>query len=289
MNKIKEKNKFLFPGIFFLIIVFAIPLVYAIMITFFKWNLLRPDLGITFVGLKNYFKVFNNIYTWKALGRTLYFVLGAVGIELILGTGIALLLNRDFPGSGILSSLILSPFMLAPIVVGFTWRFLFNGMFGPLTYLFSSLGLDFLADPPIFANSELVMPALITIDVWQFTPFVVLVVLAGLKALPYELFEAADVDGASTISKFRYITLPMIKPSLLVAAVIRTLTAIRIFDTVMITTRGGPGYSSEVLSFLAYRVGFESYRMGEAGTIGILTLFLALIFTLFYIKVIGVE
>lgn len=277
------------PGLAYLGIVFAIPLIYAIGITFFNWNLLRPDIGIKFVGLKNYTDILTDVQTWNTIGRTLYFVIGAVGIELILGTAIALLLNRDFPGTDIVSSVVLAPFMMAPIVVGFVWRFLFNRTFGPLVHLFSSLGLDFLTSPPIFANGDLVIPAIITMDVWQFTPFVILVVLAGLKALSSQYYEAAEVDGASRWQMFWYITLPLLKPTLLVAAVIRTLTALRIFDTIMVTTQGGPGYSSEVLSFFAYRLGFESFEMGSAGTVGIIILALALIFTLFYIKIVGVE
>lgn len=277
------------PGLVYLGIVFAIPLIYAIGITFFNWNLLRPDIGIKFVGLKNYTDILTDVQTWNTIGRTLYFVIGAVGIELILGTAIALLLNRDFPGTDIISSVVLAPFMMAPIVVGFVWRFLLNRTNGPLVHLFSSLGLDFLTSPPIFANRDLVIPAIITMDVWQFTPFVILVVLAGLKSLSTQYYEAAEVDGASRWQKFWYITLPLLKPTLLVAAVIRTLTALRIFDTIMVTTQGGPGSSSEVLSFFAYRLGFESYEMGSAGTVGIIILALALIFTVFYIKFVGVE
>jgi multiple sugar transport system permease protein len=284
---LKEKYYYLLPGLIFLSLIFVIPLFYALGITFFKWNLLRPDLGIRFVGFENYIKILSNSFIWKTIGRTFYFVIAAVFTELIIGVSIALFLNRDFFGSRIVSSILLIPFMMAPIVVGFAWRFLLNNDFGPLPAFFQKVGLGFLISPPLLANPNLVLPVLIIVDVWQFTPFVVLVVLAGLKSLPLEPYEAALIDGATPWQQFWKITIPLLKPSLLVAMVIRTLTALRIFDTVMIMTGGGPGSSTEVLSYFGYRLAFQSYEMGKAGTVGFIVMIFALIFTLFYIKTIG--
>jgi multiple sugar transport system permease protein len=286
---LKEKYCYLLPGLIFLSLIFVIPLFYALGITFFKWNLLRPDLGIRFVGFENYIKILSNSFVWETIGRTFYFVIAAVFIELIIGTSVALFLNRDFFGNKIVNSILLIPFMMAPIVVGFVWRFLLNNDFGPLPAFFQRVGLGFLISPPLLANPNLVLPVLIIVDVWQFTPFVVLVILSGLKSLPLEPYEAASIDGATPWQQFCKITIPLLKPSLLVAMVIRTLTALRIFDTVMIMTGGGPGSASEVLSYFGYRLAFQSYEMGKAGTVGIIVMLLALIFTLFYIKTIGVE
>jgi multiple sugar transport system permease protein len=284
-----EKYRYLLPGLLFLLLVFAVPLAYALGITLFRWSLLRPDLGIRFRGLENYLIILSDPFTWETLGRTLLFVLGAVILEMVLGTAISLLLNRDYPGHQLVQSLLLVPFMMAPIVVGFTWRFILNNNFGPLPQLFLRLGLTGLVDPPVLANQYLVLLVLIVVDLWQFTPFVVLVVLAGLKSLPQEPYEAAVVDGATAWQRFRLITLPLLRPAILVAVVIRTLTALRIFDTVLIMTGGGPGSASEVLSFYGYRLAFQSYEMGLAGTVGVVTMVLALLFTLFYIKRVGVE
>ena len=285
---LKEKYYYLFPGLIFLSLIFVIPLFYALGITFFKWNLLRPDLGIRFVGFGNYIKILSNSFVWETIGRTFYFVIAAVFTELIIGVSVALFLNRDFFGSRILSSILLIPFMMAPIVVGFTWRFLLDNNFGPLPAFFQKAGLGFLISPPLLANPNLVLPVLIIVDIWQFTPFVVLVVLAGLKSLPLEPYEAALIDGATPWQQLWKITIPLLKPSLLVAMIIRTLTALRIFDTVMIMTGGGPGSSTEVLSYFGYRLAFQSYEMGKAGTVGFIVMIFALIFTLFYIKTIGV-
>jgi len=285
---LKEKYYYLLPGLIFLSLIFVIPLFYALGITLFKWNLLRPDLGIRFVGFENYIKILSNSFVWETIGRTFYFVIAAVFTELIIGVSVALFLNRDFFGSRIVSSILLIPFMMAPIVVGFAWRFLLNNDFGPLPAFFQKVGLDFLISPPLLANPNLALPVLIIVDIWQFTPFVVLVVLAGLKSLPLEPYEAALIDGATPWQQFWKITIPLLKPSLLVATVIRTLTALRIFDTVMIMTGGGPGSSTEVLSYFGYRLAFQSYEMGKAGTVGFIVMIFALIFTLFYIKTIGV-
>lgn len=285
---LKEKYYYLLPGLIFLSLIFVIPLFYALGITFFKWNLLRPDLGIRFVGFENYIKILSNSFVWETIGRTFYFVIAAVFTELIIGVSVALFLNRDFFGSRIISSILLIPFMMAPIVVGFAWRFLLSNDFGPLPAFFQKVGLGFLISPPLLANPNLVLPVLIIVDVWQFSPFVVLVVLAGLKSLPLEPYEAALIDGATPWQQFWKITIPLLKPSLLVAMVIRTLTALRIFDTVMIMTGGGPGSSTEVLSYFGYRLAFQSYEMGKAGTVGFIVMIFALIFTLFYIKTIGV-
>ena len=285
---LKEKYYYLLPGLIFLSLIFVIPLFYALGITFFKWNLLRPDLGIRFVGFENYIKILSNSFVWETIGRTFYFVIAAVFTELIIGVSVALFLNRDFFGSRIVSSILLIPFMMAPIVVGFAWRFLLNNDYGPLPAFFQKVGLGFLISPPLLANPNLVLPVLIIVDIWQFTPFVVLVVLAGLKSLPLEPYEAALIDGATPWQQFWKITIPLLKPSLLVAMVIRTLTALRIFDTVMIMTGGGPGSSTEVLSYFGYRLAFQSYEMGKAGTVGFIVMIFALIFTLFYIKTIGV-
>lgn len=283
----RGKHAFLAPGLIFLAMIYLVPMLYSIGITFYRWNLLRADLGIRFVGLSNYRKLLTDPFTWAVVGRTLLFVVGAVGLELLVGFAVALFLNTDFFGAKLVQSIILLPFMIAPIVVGFTWRFLLNNSVGPVAPLLASLGLGGLVSPPLLANRMLVMVVLIVVDVWQYTPFVVLVLLAGLKSLPTEPYDAAHVDGASSLQCLFLVTVPLLKPSILVVLVIRTLTAFRIFDRVMIMTGGGPGSASEVISFYGYRTAFQSYEMGMAGAIGVLTLAIAMVFTVFYIKQVG--
>lgn len=284
----RGRYAFLAPGLVFLLVIYVVPMLYSVGITLFRWNLLRADLGIRYVGLRNYADLLSDPFTWTVVGRTLLFVVGAVGIEIVLGSAIALFLNTDFPGAKLVQSIILLPFMMAPIVVGFTWRFLLSNSIGPVAPFLKAVGFGGLVSPPLLANRMLVMVVLIIVDVWQFTPFVVLVLLAGLKSLPMEPYDAARVDGATALQRLLMITIPLLKPSILVALVIRTLTAFRIFDRVMIMTGGGPGSASEVISFYGYRVAFQSYEMGMAGAIGVLTLAIAMIFTVFYIRQVGI-
>ncbi len=289
LTKRWEDILYLSPGIVVLGLIFIIPLCYAIGITFVRWTLIRPELGIVFVGLQNYVNILKDPFTYEVLGRTMVFLICAVIIEMVLGMVIATVLNWGYRGHSLLQSICLIPFMMAPIVVGFTWRFLLNNTFGPIPRLLQSIGLESWVSLPLLANPHTVMLVLILVDVWQFTPFVVLVVLAGMKALPTEPFEAATVDGATSWQRFRHITLPLLRSSLLVALVMRTLTALRVFDTVSIMTGGGPGSSSEIISFYGYRLAFQSYEMGLAGTVGILTMLLALGLTVVYLRRVGVE
>ena len=289
IQRSREDILYLSPGILVLAIIFIIPLCYAIGITFVRWTLIRPELGISFVGLQNYIGILKDPFTYEVLGRTMLFLIFAVALEMVLGMAVATVLNWGYRGHSLLQSICLIPFMMAPIVVGFNWRFILNNTFGPIPTLLETIGLGSWVSIPLLANPKTVMLILILVDVWQFTPFVVLVLLAGMKSLPTEPFEAARVDGASSWQRFKHITLPLLRSSLLVALVMRTLTALRVFDTVSIMTGGGPGSSSEIISYYGYRLAFQSYEMGRAGTVGILTMFLALALTVFYLRKVGIE
>lgn len=286
--KIKLNNLgYVLPTLIFIISIFLIPIVYTVVISFFNWNLLRPDLGVRFVGLQNYIRAFRDSFTWETMGRTFYFVIVSVLLELIFGFIIALSLNTEFKGWKVVQSIILIPFMIAPVVVGFAWKFVLNNDYGPLPQLLMNIGFSSIAENPLLANPNSAMFMVILADVWEYTPFVTLVLLAGLKALPQEPYEAAYVDGASAIQRFFYITLPLLRPSIMVAIVIRTLTSLRVFDTIFIMTGGGPGSATETLSFYGYRTAFQSYQMGYSSAINLISFFLAIVFTLIYMKILG--
>ncbi len=283
----KSKYFYILPAITFILVVFFIPLIYALVISFARWNLLRPDLGITFIGFKNYGKLFSDSFTWQVFLQTIYFVVGAVLLELVAGIIIALALNTEFKGWKVVQSIILIPFMIAPVVVGFVWRFILNPDFGPITHFLISIGFKGLTENPLLTNPKAVIPILILADAWEFIPFVVLVILAGLKSISREPYEAAIADGANSFQMFFYITLPLLRPSILVAVVIRTLTSLRVFDIVYIMTGGGPGSASETLAFYGYRMAFQSYKMGYSSTINIFIFGIAIVFTVVYMKIIG--
>jgi multiple sugar transport system permease protein len=285
--KDKRNMSFILPALIFIVIIFLIPLVYTISMSFVRWNLLRPDLGIKPIGFKNYIKLFSDSFTYETLFRTIYFVVGSVLLELICGLCIALALDTEFKGWKIVQSILLIPFMIAPIVVGFVWRFILNSDYGPVIHFLRQIGFSSLLAEPLLSNPNAVMPVLIIADAWQYTPFVTLVLLAGMKAIPREPYEAAYVDGASSFQRFRAITLPLLKSSILVAVVIRTLTSLRVFDIVFIMTGGGPGTASETLAFYGYRTAFNQYNIGFSSAINMLTFSLAILFTIIYMKIIG--
>jgi multiple sugar transport system permease protein len=285
--KDKRNMSFILPALIFIVIIFLIPLVYTISMSFVRWNLLRPDLGIKPIGFRNYIKLFSDSFTYETLFRTIYFVVGSVLLELICGLCIALALDTEFKGWKIVQSILLIPFMIAPIVVGFVWRFILNSDYGPVIHFLRQIGFSSLLAEPLLSNPNAVMPVLIIADAWQYTPFVTLVLLAGMKAIPREPYEAAYVDGASSFQRFRAITLPLLKSSILVAVVIRTLTSLRVFDIVFIMTGGGPGTASETLAFYGYRTAFNQYNIGFSSAINMLTFSLAILFTIIYMKIIG--
>lgn len=278
---------YILPSMVFIVIIFMIPLTYTVVMSFLRWNLLRPDLGIRAAGFSNYVRLFTDPFTLDTVGRTFYFVLGAVLIELIAGLCIALALDTEFKGWKIVQSVLLVPFMIAPVVVGYVWRFVLNSDYGPIIHLFRQIGLGGLVDKPLLSNPSAAMPVLIVADAWEYIPFVTLVLLAGLKSIPYEPYEAAFVDGASSLQRFYYITLPLLRPSILVAVVIRTLTSLRVFDIVFIMTGGGPGTATETLAFYGYRTAFQSYDVGFSSAINMLTFAIAVVFTILYMKMIG--
>jgi multiple sugar transport system permease protein len=239
--KLRHKTRgfaYILPALVFIVVIFMIPLTYTVVMSFFRWNLLRPDLGIKMAGFSNYARLFTDSFTLDTVGRTFNFVVGAVFIELLVGLGIALALDTEFKGWKIVQSILLIPFMIAPVVVGYVWRFVLNSDYGPIIYILKQIGLGELVDKPLLSNPSAAMPVLIVADAWEYIPFVTLVLLAGLKSIPYEPYEAAFVDGAGSIQRFFYITLPLLKPSILVAVVIRTLTSLRVFDIVFIMTGG---------------------------------------------------
>lgn len=289
MNNRNLKNGlYLLPSLLFIGLIFLIPLGYSVVTSFSRWLLLRPDLGIRFVGLANYTKLFTDFFTWQTVGRTFYFVIGAVLLELAAGFVVALALNTEFRGWKAVQSVILVPFMIAPVVVGFTWKFILDNNFGLVPYMMKAIGLGKIVESvPLLANPNLAMPMIILADAWEFIPVVTLIILAGLKSLPKEPYEAAEADGATAFQKFRYITFPMLRPTILVAVVIRTLTSLQIFDLIFVMTGGGPGTTTETLSFYGYLEAFDSYNVGFSSALNVFILMLAMIFTLVYMRAIG--
>ena len=260
------------------------PFIYAVNESFHGRVLTRPQWGIPFVGFRNYVEAFAgfNLSFLHSLSITLVFTSCSVAASLILGIAISLfLLESEMKGKRLIQSLLLIPMVMSPVVVGFFWRFMYNELIGIIPYF---LRLARIPHNSILGSADSALPAVIIVDIWEWTPFTILVCLAGLAALPIEPFESAKLDGASKWQIFRYITLPLLRPTLMVALIFRTIDAFKTFDSIYIMTKGGPGVATETLTLMGYKVGFEFFQMGTASAYAILMLVIGIIFTNSYLK-----
>ena len=260
---------FMVPSIILLLAVVGYPILLGFKLSLYKWQL--ATIGKEeFVGLQNYVDLWSNSRLTASIGFTLFYTLGAVGIEVVVGTFLALLLHQPIKGMRFFNTLLLAPVALAPVAVGITWKFFLNADYGTMTYLLQELGI---ADYQIWLTQKSTARwILVGIDVWWALPFVTIVLLAGLKSLPKEPFEAAQIDGARSWQSFFYLTLPLLKPVYLVVLVIRIMDALRVFELVFVLTQGGPGRSTNSLSFFIYQTGFKLRDMGGATAAGMLFL-----------------
>jgi len=278
MNWIK-KNKFglalLAPSIIILFIVSIFPMIYTVYISFFDFFLPRPNQKY-FIGFENYIEILQDEMFWVAMKNTAIFMVSTIGLQFIFGLGLAILFYNEFRGNSVKAlylPLILLPMMVAPVVVGYIFRLLYLTEWGPLNYL-----LDFIGLGPYSwtASSSTALFSLVLADVWQWTPFVTLVLLTGILSISTELFEAADLDGASLWQKVRYIILPLITRVIAVVVLIRMLDSLRELDKVYILTQGGPGTSTTLVTFWSYLNGFKYFKVGYAAAMSIILLIITI-------------
>ncbi|SDH94887.1 carbohydrate ABC transporter membrane protein 1, CUT1 family [Alteribacillus persepolensis] len=266
----------LLPTISILAVLTIFPLAYSIYVSFQRFNTFGEAVG--FHGVNNYADVISSITFWNSLGITLLYTAGVVAVEMVLGLALALMVSKENKVMSYLRWILIIPMMLSPLVVGIVFRLMLNADFGIVNYMLTSIGLpavDFLG------NSLTAFLSIMLVDVWQWTPMCFLIALAGLQSLPQDPYEAARLDGASKWQILRDITIPLLKPVLIVALVIRTMDALRMFDQVFVLTQGGPGRATEVISFLMYRAAmrFSDFGFATAGLFMVLvvTILLSLI------------
>jgi len=271
------------PSLLLIIGVMAYPMTYTVLLSFHTRILSRPALGTRFVGLTNYIEAVQDPLFRQVFGQTLYFVVVSLAIEMVIGMGLALLLHRQFAGRDLVRGLILLPWMLSPVVAAFSWAWLLNDAYGLVNYLLLKAGL--IQAPLTWLGTQgLAMKAVILVDVWREVPFVTVVLLAGLQSIPSEVHEAARVDGASAAQAFFHVTLPLLRPSILIALLMRTMVAVRLFELVFIMTRGGPASSTEMLATYTYKEAFQSFNMGYASSLAVVILLVSLAMSLMYIR-----
>lgn len=264
------------PATIIIIIFAAFPLLYAINLSLRHVDL-TSAVGIgPYVGLENFRFALNDKFFWQAARRTVVFAVGAVSVEMVLGIALAFLLNGLRWGQGIVRSLLILPLAAAPAAVGLVWRYMYHPDFGVYNAIMSMLGLP---ERNWLGAVNLAMPSVIVFDIWQWTPFVALIVLAGLQSLPKEPFEAAELDGASTWQVLRRLTFPMLGPVLTLVFVLRSIDAIRLYDAIVSLTHGGPGTATETLTYYLYRLGMKFFRLDQASAISLMFLYVTIIFT----------
>jgi len=279
-NKISKFTEKYFPYILeapALIIIFILalfPLFYALKMALHETILTNPG-SHPFAGLNNFREALNkDPMVWYSLKNTAIFTVSAVSLEMVLGCAIAFLLNRKIKFQGLIRGLLLLPMACAPIAVGLVWRYMYHPDFGVFNFFCNALGL---AERNWLGDVSTAMLSLVVFDVWQWTPFIIFVVLAGLQALPREPFEAAEVDGASRWQIFKTLTFPMLAPLLIFVLILRTIDALRFYDPIYALTRGGPGTTTETITWYLYKIGFKFFNMGYASSIAFIFLYAVII------------
>ncbi|AXI10531.1 sugar ABC transporter permease [Oceanobacillus zhaokaii] len=262
------------PAVLFVALMMVFPIGYTFWLSFNEWSMsnVAPPLWVAF---ENYKELFADELFRQSLWTTFYFTFIAVAVQTVLGVLLALLLNAHFIGKGIVKTLFLLPMVATPVAIGLVWVLIYEPNVGVANIFLQVMGLpaqEWLASP------DLVLPSLIIIDVWEWTPMIALIVLAGLVSLPKDPYEAAIVDGANRFQIFWKITLPLLQPTIYSAVLLRLIDALKTFDIIYATTQGGPGTSSQTLNIYGYVLGFQYFQLGKASAL--LMVFFAIVLAL---------
>ena len=271
---------FIAPATVLLLTIFVYPFLYALYISFTEWTL-GQQLAPTWAGFANYSSLMGDGRFHNAIYRSSIFVGFAVSIELVLGFALALLFNKLLPGFAIFRTLAVLPVMVMPVATGLVWFYVLNFKYGPLNVMLRALHLPTQNWLPSPTGA---MGALILADVWQWTPFVMIVLVAGLRSLPEYVYEAAALDGLSPVETFFKITLPLLRPVILIVFLLRFMDAFKLMDLVFMLTKGGPAGRTETLSYYIYVMGLQLFRVGLAAAVSILFLIFISIATQIFVR-----
>jgi multiple sugar transport system permease protein len=273
------------PAILGIWVVVGFPLLYALYISFHDYIITQGGIGA--LTLANFATIFQDDLLIGASRNTLVLTFSVVTLEFIIAFGLALLLNnKRIKWRNIYLLVLLIPMLMPPITVGLIWRLLLHPELGIINY---ALGLVGLPQPAWLGDPNLAMVTVIIVDIWHETSFILLILLAGLTALPDELYEAAEIDGAGRIQQFRFLTVPLMLPTILVAILIRMIAALKTYDLIYILTRGGPGVSTETISYYIYRVAFVFLDMGKSSAMSFLLLIVIILLTLLLMRLMRSE
>ncbi len=278
----KIPHLFLLPCVAVLMAVSIFPFLYSLWLSFNKWELGMGQRSPTFAWLDNYTRLFTDPRFWGSIENMAEVLVFGVGAQFLVGLVLALLLNRPFRGRSWVITLFLLPMMICPVVVGCNWKMIYHYSYGPLNHILHIIGiekgLNWLGSP------GLALPSIIVADSWEWVPFMMIVLLAGLQSIPEELYEAAKVDGASRWQVFWYITVPSLKTIMIIAVLIRIMDTFKLFDLVVLLTQGGPASASETISFYNYLTGFKFFNMGYAASLAYIQLAVIIIIATVFLR-----
>ncbi|MGO4199686.1 carbohydrate ABC transporter permease [Rhizobium sp. YAF28] len=271
---------FVVPALVVIAAVIVFPWVFTLWMSVNSWTLGQP---VVFAGVDNYTRLLVDMRFWESLWHTALYTLLAVVAPLFLGTLAALIFDAQFPFRGLLRGVFVMPMMATPVAIALVWTMMFHPQLGVLNYLLSLVGIG---PQEWIYNQKSVIPSLVLVETWQWTPLIMLIVLGGLAAVPREPYESAEIDGANAWQKFRYLTLPMIAPFLMIGVMIRSIDAVKSFDIIYAMTQGGPGTASETINIYLYNTAFSYYDIGYGSAMAVVffIIIVALSFVLMMIR-----
>ncbi|RDL48459.1 Trehalose transport system permease protein SugA [Ensifer sp. M14] len=275
------KHFFIWPALIIVLVISIFPLIYSLTTSFMSMRLV-PPMPARFVGFGNYADLLQNPRFWHVTGTTTLIAFISVGLQYVIGLSVALALNSRVPGEGIFRVSFLLPMLVAPVAVALIARQVLNPTMGPLNELMSALGFPNL---PFLTQTSWALGSIIAVEVWQWTPFVILMLLAGLQTLPDDVYEAAALENATPWQQFRDITFPMLLPISVAVVFIRLIESYKIIDTVFVMTGGGPGISTETLTLFAYQEGFKKFNLGYTSALSFLFLIVITVIGLVYLAI----
>ncbi len=277
----------LMPAVIILLLIDIYPTLYMLYMSTIEYSTL-PQVPSKFIGLGNWIAMLSDQAMWTSWLTTITYFVVALTLQITLGTAVAILIDHSPFLKDVFATALLAPMFLAPVLVGLLWRFMLHDSYGVYTYILRSLGL---LDKSIslLGNTHTALATVIVMDTWEWTPLIMIIVLSGLRALPIEVIEAAQVDGASFLQQLRYITLPMLSPVMIVAVLIRSMDLLRYIDSLMVTTAGGPADATKILAIRIYENAFRFFKLGYASALAITLLIVIIILGRLFINLLGVE
>lgn len=268
---------FLAPAGIILTMALLYPIGYLTMASFFDWRMGAPFADSTFSGLDNYVWILNDPSFRESFMVTIVFASTVVVLEMLIGVGLAMMLERPIRGMSVFRTIFILPMMVAPIVVGLIWRYMYNPQFGIINKTLKEWGLPSI---PWLSSPDWALPSVIIADIWQWTPFIFILSMAALQSLPKSVMEASRIDGASAWQQIIHIKIPLMMPVLVVAALLRLIDAFKVLEVIFIMTNGGPGLSTEIMSLQIYKTAFVSWELGRAAALSNILLSIVMVITI---------